>query len=95
MTNATIATATVAAAKQARYAPVGVLTPTATITYVKPQAKGPTGKSKSADRYNRFYAVGVTVAQLEAAYKAAGLTGGQARNDLRWDVRTGNITLGS
>jgi hypothetical protein len=84
---------TEAKAKVVRYASKDVLVPNARITWVKPQAKGPNGKSKSADRYNRFYREGVTVAELEAEYKAANLTRMLARADVRWDVEHNNITL--
>jgi hypothetical protein len=85
-----ISAATVSAAKQARYAPVGVLSENATITHVAPNPK----KGKSALRYAQFYKVGITVAQFVAAYKAANLPGVLARNDLRWDLQHGFITLG-
>jgi hypothetical protein len=91
---APVTTQTEAKAKPVRYAPKSVLeNPNAKITWVKPQAKGPNGKSKSADRYNRFYREGVTVAELEAEYKAANLTRMLARADVRWDVEHNNITL--
>jgi hypothetical protein len=85
---------TEAKAKVVRYAPKSVLeNPNAKITWVKPQAKGPTGKSKSATRYNQFYREGITLAELEASYKAANLTRMLARADVRWDVEHNNITL--
>jgi hypothetical protein len=91
---AEVTTQTETKAKPVRYAPKSVLeNPNAKITWVKPQAKGPDGKSKSADRYNRFYREGVTVAELEAAYKAANLTRMLARADVRWDVEHKNIVL--
>jgi hypothetical protein len=84
------APATVAAAKQARYAPAAAILPNAVITYVAPNPK----KGKSALRYAQFYKTGITVEQFVAAYKAAGFKGLLARADLRWDLQHGFITLG-
>jgi hypothetical protein len=77
-------------AKKVRYAPTSILVDNAVITRVAPNTK----RGKSADRYAKFYRVGVTVAELVAEYKAANLPGGHARLDLRWDVQHGNIDLG-
>jgi hypothetical protein len=85
-----VSNATVAAAKQARYAPATAILPNAVITYVAPNSK----KGKSAARYAQFYKVGLTVEQFVASYKAAGLKGMLARADLRWDLQHGFITLG-
>jgi hypothetical protein len=85
-----VSTATVAAAKQARYAPSAAILPNAVITHVAPNPK----KGKSAARYSQFYKVGITVEQFVASYKAAGFNGMLARADLRWDLQHGFITLG-
>jgi hypothetical protein len=77
------------AAKPVRYASKDVLAPNARITWVKENPK----RGKSAVRYSQFYRVGVTVAELEAEYKAANLTRMLARADVRWDVEHNNITL--
>jgi hypothetical protein len=87
---AAVSAATVAAAKQARYAPAAAILPNAVITHVAPNPK----KGKSALRYAQFYKVGITVEQFVAAYKAAGFKGMLARADLRWDLQHGFITLG-
>jgi hypothetical protein len=85
-----VSTATVAAAKQARYAPLAVLgNANAVIASVAPNPK----RGKSATRYAQFYKVGITVAEFVAAYKAANLPGQLARADLRWDLQHGLITL--
>jgi hypothetical protein len=80
---------TEAKAKPVRYAGKDVLVPNARITWVKENPK----RGKSATRYSQFYRVGVTVAELEAEYKAANLTRMLARADVRWDVQHGNIML--
>jgi hypothetical protein len=80
---------TEAKAKPVRYASKDVLAPNARITWVKENPK----RGKSAIRYGQFYRVGVTVAELEAEYKAANLTRMLARADVRWDVEHGNIVL--
>jgi hypothetical protein len=77
------------AAKPVRYAGKDVLVPNARITWVKENPK----RGLSKDRYAKFYRVGVTVAELEAEYKAANLTRMLARADVRWDVQHGNIML--
>jgi hypothetical protein len=79
----------VVAAKQARYASVASIPGSAVITGFVPNPK----KGKSAVRYGQFYKVGLTVDQFVAAYKAANLPGVLARNDLRWDLQHGFITL--
>jgi hypothetical protein len=80
---------TEAKAKVVRYADKAILNPAARITWVKENPK----RGKSAVRYGQFYRVGVTVAELEAEYKAANLTRMLARADVRWDVQHGNIML--
>jgi hypothetical protein len=87
----TVSTATVAAAKQARYAPAALLNPNAVIASVAPNVK----RGKSAVRYGQFYKVGLTVAEFIASYKAANLSSTLARADLRWDIQHGLITLQS
>jgi hypothetical protein len=87
-----LAVATLVAAKQARYASVAAIPGSAVISSFVANAKK--GNSKSAVRYNQFYKVGITVDQFVAAYKAANLPGVLARNDLRWDLQHGFITLG-
>jgi hypothetical protein len=84
-----VTTQTEAKAKPVRYAGKDVLVPNARISWVKENPK----RGKSAQRYGQFYRVGVTVAELEAEYKAANLTRMLARADVRWDVQHGNITL--
>jgi hypothetical protein len=85
-----VSNATVAAAKQARYAPLAVLANgNAVITSVAPCTK----RGKSAVRYQQFYKVGLTVSEFVASYKASGLPGQLARADLRWDLQHGLITL--
>jgi hypothetical protein len=86
---APVTTQTEAKAKPVRYASKDVLVPNARITWVKENPK----RGKSAVRYGQFYRVGVTVAELEAEYKAANLTRMLARADVRWDVEHGNIML--
>jgi hypothetical protein len=76
-------------AKPVRYATKDVLVPNARITWVKENPK----RGKSAVRYAQFYRVGVTLAELEEAYKSANLTRMLARADVRWDVQHGNIQL--
>jgi hypothetical protein len=85
-----LAIATLAAAKQAKYASVAAIPGNAVISSFVANPK----KGKSAVRYAQFYKVGITVDQFVAAYKAAGLAGVMARNDLRWDLQHGFITLG-
>lgn len=88
------ATTEPAKVKVARYAPASSLNNmAAVITVVVPQAKGPSGKSKSSTRYNTFYQPGITVGQFIASYKAANLSTTLARADLRWDLRSGFITI--
>lgn len=79
-------------AKKVRYAPTTVLDDAAVITGVKanPKRVG----SKSFARYAKYYREGITVAEYVAAYKADNLPGMLARNDLRWDVQHGFITIG-
>jgi hypothetical protein len=87
---AQVTTQTEPKAKPVRYAPKSVLeNPNAKITWVKENPK----RGKSAVRYSQFYRVGITLAELEEAYKSANLTRMLARADVRWDVEHGNIML--
>jgi hypothetical protein len=79
--------------KKTRYASVDVIPDAAVITWFKPLAKGPTEKSKSAKRYNRYYQTGITVEQFCQAYKENNEPRMLARNDLRWDFQHGFIQL--
>lgn len=88
------AEATQKAEKKVRYAPRDVLAnQNAVITVRVPQAKGPDGKSKSADRFNRFHRSGQTVGEFVSAYKAAQLRPMLANADLRWDLQHGFISI--
>ena len=78
-------------AKAKKYAPTGEVIDTAVLTVVKSNPKR--AGSKSFERYARFYQVGLTVAQVIAAYKSAN-QGPLARLDLRWDLQHGHIELG-
>jgi hypothetical protein len=81
-------------AKKARYAPKSVLVDTAVIRLLKPKAKGETGKSKSADRFNLLHKDVQTVAEYIAAHKEHFQSGAMlARNDLRWDLEHGFISI--
>jgi hypothetical protein len=79
--------------KKVRYATVDAIPDNAVVTWFKPEAKGPTGKSKSSIRYNRYYRTGITVAEFCQAYKDNNEPRMLARNDLRWDLQHGLITL--
>jgi hypothetical protein len=79
--------------KVKRYASVDAIKDTDVISWFKPQAKGPVGKSKSSNRYNRYYKIGITVAEFCQAYKDNNEPRMLARNDLRWDLQHGLITL--
>jgi hypothetical protein len=81
-------------AKKVRYAPKSVLQDAAVIRLLKPNAKGESGKSKAAERFNRLHKETQTVAEYIAAHKEAYQTGAMlARNDLRWDFEHGFITI--
>jgi hypothetical protein len=89
-----VSTATVVAAKQARYAPLAsVDNPNAVLTYAAPNPKVPGSKSHAL--YATYIApnVGQTVGQICAAFVAGGLTNHRARRLLRWDLQHGFITL--
>jgi hypothetical protein len=81
-------------AKKVRYAPKSVLQDAAVIRLLKPNAKGESGKSKAAERFNRLHKETQTVAEYIAAHKEAYQTGAMlARNDLRWDFEHGFISI--
>jgi hypothetical protein len=81
-------------AKKVRYAPKSVLQDAAVIRLLKPNAKGDSSKSKSAERFNRLHKDTQTVAEYIAAHKEAYQSGAMlARNDLRWDLEHGFITI--
>jgi hypothetical protein len=80
--------------KKVRYAPKSVLQDTAVIRLLKPKAKGESGKSNAAERFNRLHKETQTVAEYIAAHKEAYQTGAMlARNDLRWDYEHGFISI--
>jgi hypothetical protein len=80
--------------KKVRYAPKSVLQDSAVIRLLKPNAKGDSSKSKSAERFNRLHKDTQTVAEYIAAHKEAYQSGAMlARNDLRWDLEHGFITI--
>jgi predicted transcriptional regulator len=81
-------------AKKVRYAPKSVLQDSAIVRLLKPKAKGESGKSKSAERFNRLHKEVQTVAEYIAAHKEAYQSGAMlARNDLRWDLEHGFISI--
>jgi hypothetical protein len=81
-------------AKKVRYAPKSVLQDSAIVRLLKPNAKGDSSKSKSAERFNRLHKDTQTVAEYIAAHKEAYQSGAMlARNDLRWDLEHGFITI--
>jgi hypothetical protein len=81
-------------AKKVRYAPKSVLQDSAIVRLLKPKAKGESGKSKSAERFNRLHKDSQTVAEYIAAHKEAYQSGAMlARNDLRWDLEHGFISI--
>jgi predicted transcriptional regulator len=81
-------------AKKVRYAPKSVLQDSAIVRLLKPNAKGESSKSKSAERFNRLHKEVQTVAEYIAAHKEAYQSGAMlARNDLRWDLEHGFISI--
>jgi hypothetical protein len=81
-------------AKKVRYAPKSVLQDSAIVRLLKPNAKGESSKSKSAERFNRLHKESQTVAEYIAAHKEAYQSGAMlARNDLRWDLEHGFISI--
>jgi hypothetical protein len=77
--------------KAPRYAPVGlVANPLAVITVLAPNPKVP--GSKAHHKYGLF-STGQTVAQYTQAIVNAGYKAGKAKNQLRWDLAHGFITL--
>jgi hypothetical protein len=80
--------------KKVRYAPKSVLQDSAIVRLLKPNAKGESSKSKSAERFNRLHKEVQTVAEYIAAHKEAYQSGAMlARNDLRWDLEHGFISI--
>lgn len=78
-------------AKKLRYAPVQVLAnPDWVITSVAANPKRP--GSKAHAKYSLFE-IGLSIKQVEEKFVAAGYQRLKARNELRWDLEHGFITV--
>jgi hypothetical protein len=88
-----LAVDTPAKAAKKRYANIAVLSnPNAVITYLAPNPKRDPN-SKTHRKYNLFR-VGMSVKEVEEAFVANNWPRMKARNQLRWDIEHGYVTLG-
>jgi hypothetical protein len=85
-----VSAATIAAAKQARFAPLAAVQGSMVLTSMvpNPHAQG----TKSHTKYALF-TVGASVAQIQQAFVQAGWPKAKATSQLRWALRSGHITL--